>query len=102
MQGMVYLSEGEISEPIQLIDEDGNGYWTILKLDARHEAHRANPYDDYALFQSQVENEMRLEAMDKWVRKYIAQTFVRIDSSFDNCDFNMDWYEYIWSSQKEK
>ena len=96
------LSEGEISEPIQLMDEDGNGYWTILKLDARHEAHRANPHDDYALFQSQVGNEMRLEAMDKWVRKYIAQTFVRIDSSFDNCDFNMDWYEYIWSSQKEK
>ena len=96
------LSEGEISEPMQLIDGDGNGYWTILKLDARHDAHRANPYDDYALFQSQVENEMRLEAMDKWVRKYIAQTFVRIDPSFDSCDFNMDWYEYIWSSQKEK
>lgn len=96
------LNEGEISEPIQLMDEDGNGYWTILKLDARHEAHRANPQDDYALFQSQVENELRLEAMDKWVRKYIAQTYVRIDPSFDSCDFNMDWYEYIWSSQKEK
>ena len=96
------LNVGEISEPIQLIDEDGNAYWTILKLDARHEAHRANPNDDYALFQSQIENELQREAIDKWVKKYVAQTYIRIEPSFDSCDFNMNRHEYIWSTQKEK
>ena len=96
------LSVGDVSAPIQLIDEDGNGYWTILRLDARHEAHRANPQDDYALFQSQVENDKRLEAMNDWVGKHVSQTFVRIDPAFSTCDFKMVWDEYIWSSQNEK
>ena len=96
------LSVGDVSAPIQLIDEDGNGYWTILRLDARHEAHRANPQDDYALFQSQVENDKRLEAMNDWVGKHVSQTFVRIDPAFSTCDFKMGWDEYIWSSQNEK
>lgn len=95
------LSDGGFSEPMQLVDEDGNGYWTILKLDGRHEAHRANPKDDYALFQSQVENELRLEVMDEWVTKHVVQTYIRIDPKFDSCEFNMSWDEYIWSSEKK-
>ena len=95
------LSEGGFSEPIQLVDEDGNGYWTILKLDGRHKAHRANPKDDYALFQSQIENDMRLEVMDEWVKKNVVQTFIRLDPMFDSCKFNMSWDEYIWSSEKK-
>ena len=96
------LDVGGVSAPIQLVDEDGNGYWAILSLDGRHEAHRANPQDDYALFQSQVENDKRLEAINDWVSKHVSQTFVRIDPAFNTCDFKMGWYEYIWSSQKEK
>ena len=62
----------------------------------------ANPQDDYALFQSQVENILRMEAMNEWVSKNISSTYIRIDPTFDDCDFQMNWYEYIWSSQKEK
>lgn len=96
------LEEGGVSEPVQLIDADGNGYWTMLRLDARHIAHRANPQDDYALFQSQVENILRMDAMNEWVSKNISSTYIRIDPTFDDCEFQMNWYEYIWSSQKEK
>lgn len=85
------LAEGGFSAPIQLVDDDGNGYYTILKLDARHEAHRANPKDDYALFQSQVENEMRAKVMDDWVKKNVVQTYIRLDPKFDGCEFNMSW-----------
>ena len=95
------LEIGGISAPMQLIDEDGNGYWTILRLDARYEAHRANPNDDYALFQSQVENDLRLDVMNKWVEKNIVQTYIRLDNQFNGCEFNMNWDEYIWSSEKK-
>jgi peptidyl-prolyl cis-trans isomerase SurA len=96
------LESGGFSEPVQLMDEDGNGYWTILRLDARHAAHRANPQDDYALFQSQVENNLRKDAMNEWVSKHISSTYIRLDPAFDDCEFQMNWDEYIWSSQKEK
>ena len=63
--------------------------------------HRANPNDDYTLFQSQVENDLRLDVMNKWVEKHIVQTYVRLDNQFNGCEFNMNWDEYIWSSEKK-
>ena len=96
------LSDGEISKPIKLVDEEGNGYWTILKLDSRYEAHRATPQDDYSLFKSQVESELKNKVMNEWVKKHIAQTYIRLDPMFNSCEFNMSWDEYIWSSEKKK
>jgi len=85
------LAEGGVSIPVQLLDEDENGYWTILKLDGRRVAHRANPKDDYALFQSQVENNMRTEEMNDWVEQHISDTYIRITPSFEDCLYNMNW-----------
>lgn len=96
------LAEGGFSSPVRLVDADGNGYWAILRLDARHPAHRANPNDDFALFQSQVESELRFKDLEKWVKKHVGITYIRLDPAYDSCNFNMDWDEYIWSSQKEK
>ena len=96
------LTEGGFSSPVRLVDADGNGYWAILRLDARHPAHRANPNDDFALFQSQVESELRFKDLEKWVKKHVGITYIRLDPAYDSCNFNMDWDDYIWSSQKEK
>lgn len=85
------LEEGGYSEPVNLIDADGNGYWAIFKLDARHAAHRANPQDDYALFQSQVESEKRMTAMSDWVEEHLNEAYVRIDKDLLNCEFEMNW-----------
>jgi peptidyl-prolyl cis-trans isomerase SurA len=85
------LVEGGVSIPVQLLDEDDNGYWTILKLDGRRVAHRANPKDDYALFQSQVENNMRSKEMNDWIEQHISDTYIRITPSFEDCLYNMDW-----------
>lgn len=85
------LDEGSVSQPVQLLDENDNGYWTILKLDGRKSAHRANPKDDFALFQSQVENNIRAKVMNEWVEQHISDSYIRITSSFEGCPFNMDW-----------
>ena len=61
-----------------------------------------DPNDDFALFQSQVESELRFKDLEKWVKKHVGITYVRLDPAYDSCNFNMDWDEYIWSSQKEK
>ena len=86
------LIDGGISTPVQLIDKDGNGYWTILRLDARHPAHRANPKDDYSLFQNLVENNLRTESMNEWVNKNISETYIKLDATFDDCQFIMNWH----------
>ena len=85
------LEIGEMSSPVQLVDDDGDGFWTILRLEDRKPAHRANPKDDYALFQSQVENNMRALDMNEWIDKHISDTFIRLSSDYNNCEFNINW-----------
>ena len=86
------LDDGGISNPVQLIDKDGNGYWTILRLDTRHPAHRANPKDDYSLFQNLVENNLRTESMNEWVNKNISETYIKLDATYEECVFIMNWH----------
>ena len=85
------LEVGEMSSPVQLVDADGNGFWTILRLEARKAAHRANPKDDYGLFQSQVENNMRALDMNEWIDEHISDSFIRLSSEYINCEFNVNW-----------
>ena len=85
------LEKGGFSEPVNLVDEDGNGYWAIFRLDARHAAHRANPQDDYALFQSQVESDKRNQAMTDWVKEHLTEAYIRLDEDIENCEFEMNW-----------
>jgi peptidyl-prolyl cis-trans isomerase SurA len=85
------LEIGEMSSPVQLVDADGDGFWTILRLEDRQAAHRANPKDDYALFQSQVENNMRALDMNEWMDEHISDTFIRLSSEYINCEFNINW-----------
>jgi peptidyl-prolyl cis-trans isomerase SurA len=85
------LEIGEMSSPVQLVDADGDGFWTILRLEDRKAAHRANPKDDYALFQSQIENNMRALDMNEWIDEHISDTFIRLSSEYINCEFNINW-----------
>ena len=57
----------------------------------RFQAHRANPQDDYALFQQQVEAELREDALSTWIDKRIGETFIRVDAPYDVCTMDMPW-----------
>ena len=85
------LDEGEISASVQLVDDDNQAYWAMIRLDKRFPAHRANPQDDYALFQQQVEAELREEALSDWIGKRIGETYIRIDAPYLNCSFDLSW-----------
>ena len=85
------LNEGEVSLPVQLLDEENQAYWAIIMLNERFPAHRANPKDDYALFQQQVEAELREEALSNWIGKRISETFVRVDAPYRLCTMDMPW-----------
>jgi len=85
------LDPGEVSAPVQLLDEDNQAYWAMIRLDERFPAHRANPQDDYALFQQQVEAELREDALSTWIDKRIGESFIRVDSPYRECAMDMPW-----------
>ena len=85
------MEPGDISDPIQLIDEDDQGYWISVQLEERVPAHRANPTQDFGYFQTLVESELRANQLNKWVAKAIADTYIRIDAPYTECRFDQDW-----------
>jgi peptidyl-prolyl cis-trans isomerase SurA len=85
------MQPGEVSDPIQLLDADDQGYWISVQLEERVPAHRANPTQDFGYFQTIVENELREKQLKKWTLKAIDYTFVRIDPPYDACSFDNQW-----------
>ena len=85
------MEPGDLSEPIQLLDEDEQGYWAILQLDARFPAHRANPRDDFSYFQSAVENQIRNEQLTRWYNERIEEVYIRIDAPYEGCETELAW-----------
>lgn len=85
------METGQVAAPVQLLDEDEQGYWAILRLDARHPAHRANPLQDFSYFQNAVESKIRNERMMDWYSARIEEIYVRIDAPYQGCALSMEW-----------
>ena len=85
------LRTGEYSEPTAVEGEEQQAY-ALYRLDERKPAHAASPQQDYELFQMQVESELRQSKLSKWVRRRLAETYVRLTDDFDGCTFDQDWF----------
>lgn len=87
------LKEGEISEPIESLDNEGrsgNTVYKIIKVDKIIPAHTASFADDYDLMLSQVKQEKSMQAIDKFIEDKISTTYIVIDPLFKDCPFNRE------------
>jgi peptidyl-prolyl cis-trans isomerase SurA len=93
------LKEGEISEPIESLDNegrDGNLVYKIIRVDKIIPAHTATFEHDFTQISEQVTNDLQVKAIDKYLKAKIKETKVRIDPLFKDCEFrNADWYDKI-------
>lgn len=93
------LKEGEISEPIESLDNegrDGNLVYKIVKVDKILPAHPATFSNDYNLLLSQAKHELQMKAIDDFVNSKIKSTYIVIDPLFGDCDFEREgWKEKV-------
>ncbi|MBR1869483.1 MAG: peptidylprolyl isomerase [Bacteroidales bacterium] len=93
------LKEGEISEPIASLDNegrDGNVVYKIIRLDKVIPSHTASFEKDYTELQGQVTQIRQKEAIDAFLDKKIRETYIVIDPLFKGCDFKRKgWAEKI-------
>jgi peptidyl-prolyl cis-trans isomerase SurA len=91
------LKEGEISEPIESLDNEGrngNTVYKIVKVDKILPAHTADFKQDYTLLLNEAKQKLSLEAIDKFVEEKIKTTYIIIDPLFKDCVFNREgWAE---------
>ena len=90
------LKEGEISEPVESLDNegrDGNTVYKIIKVDKIIPAHTASFENDYNLLSEQVKQKTSMKAVDDFIDSKLNTTYIVIDPLFKNCDFDRDgWY----------
>lgn len=84
------LQDGEISEPFE--DEfNRQAVLRVVRLDETVPAHKINLETDYSRLKNLTISTKRQETVMKWVGEQIDDTFITIDSDYDNCTFRMDW-----------
>ncbi|MCH5346067.1 MAG: peptidylprolyl isomerase [Muribaculaceae bacterium] len=82
------LQIGEVSKAFIMTDPKLNrDVVAIVKLTNRIDGHRANLSDDYQQIKTMYENAERSRILANWIDKKIADTYVRVEDGWRNCDF---------------
>jgi len=95
------LKEGEVSEPVESLDNegrDGNLVYKIIRLDKVIPAHTATFEHDFSDLADQVHMEKQNEAIQAFLDEKIKTTKIHIDPMFADCEFENP----NWSSKIEK
>lgn len=93
------LKEGEISIPVESLDNEGrsgNLVYKIIRVDKIIPAHPASFTNDYDLLLGSAKQEKQIEAINKFIDEKIKTTYIVIDPLFKDCPFERDaWLEKI-------
>ena len=90
------LQPGQISEPIESLDNegrDGNVVYKIVRLDAIVPAHTASFEHDYTELLGDVRQAKQIKAINDFVDQKIKVTYIRIDPLFQDCEFELDGWK---------
>ncbi len=91
------LKEGEISDPVESLDNegrDGNTVYKIIKVDKILPAHPATFSHDYSLLLDNAQQELQQKAINDFIDSKIKSTYIVIDPMFEDCVFEREgWYE---------
>lgn len=99
------LKEGDISEPVESLDNEGRGaternggnlVYKIIRLDKILPAHSATFESDYNDLYDVVVGQKQNQAIDRFVEKKIKETNIVIDPLFGDCEFRRAaWAEKV-------
>ncbi len=95
------LKVGEVSEPIESLDNEGrngNLVYKIVRLDRIIPAHPASFETDYTELLDLVQNEKITEAIDGFLDEKIKSSYIVIDPLFGDCEFSRKG----WSTRVRK
>ena len=98
------LSEGDITEPFESLDNegrDGNTVYKIVKVDKVLPAHTATFNHDYSLLLDQTKQKKILAAIDDFLNSKIKATNIMIDPIFADCEFRREGWAEKFRTKEE-
>ena len=91
------LQPGDVSEPFESLDNEGNNgntVYKIIKVDKIIPAHSATFSNDYTLLLGNARQAAQTKAIDDFIDSRIKTTLIIIDPLFKDCEFaRQGWYD---------
>jgi peptidyl-prolyl cis-trans isomerase SurA len=82
------MNEGDISKPFVMMDRTKNKeVCVIVKLKTKRDAHKANLVDDFQVIRQMLEEKLRADLIDQWIRDKQKEVYIQIDPAWRGCDF---------------
>ncbi len=85
------LKPGELSNPLIMRTEEGKQAYRLIYLKLRTLPHSANMQEDYDRIQQWAKEEKNAEAIKKWIKEKVKQTYVNIIPEFRTCPYENQW-----------
>ncbi len=85
------MNLNEVSEPFETIDmENQQQVYKIVKLINKIEAHKADLQNDYQTLAEMYLVKKKEDTLQKWIAERQSQTYIRIDNTYANCNFEFE------------
>jgi peptidyl-prolyl cis-trans isomerase SurA len=85
------LKINEISDPFQTIDPTNRQtVYKIIRLVNKTDGQKANLQNDYQHLAELYLEKKRNEVLEKWISTQQARTYIRIDNTYANCNYQFD------------
>jgi peptidyl-prolyl cis-trans isomerase SurA len=85
------MNINEVSKPFESIDRETQlPVFKIIKLLRKTDAHKANLQNDYQQLAEMYLAKKKENVFNEWINKQQAETYIRIDPTYANCNFNFD------------
>lgn len=85
------LKEAEISGIIPETDRKGEKSFKIMTITKKYPEHIADYVTDYLKIKELALQEKQLKAVKKWQSAKITETYVKINESYQSCEFGNNW-----------
>lgn len=88
---VVNLEEGEVSLILSDQDRTGRSFYKLITVNKRYPEHKANFAQDYMKIKELALRQKQLDVISDWLEEKIADTYIKINGKFRNCDYGSNW-----------
>lgn len=85
------LKKDEMTEPFYDETRGGEKMYKLIIMKERTDTHIADLVEDYVKVQSLALQKKKQEAIAKWSKNKIGDTYIKISQDFQKCSFEKDW-----------
>jgi len=85
------LKKGEITDVFYEEDRGGKKMYKFFLMKERTDTHIADFVQDYVKIQRLALQKKKEEAIEKWAKEKIKDTYIKINGKYKNCTFDKNW-----------